>query len=278
MNISKLKKVMYKALIYALLLALTGIVAYPFLWMIFASFKTSKEFYYMPPRLLPEAFTLINYEQLIGRWQFGTYYLNSILVTAVQVVANLFIVTLAGYGFAKYRFRGRNFFFLLIISCTMIPWIATIIPLYILASGLGMVNTYAGLMIPGMASAFSILLARNFISGIPTPLIEAARIDGAGEGRIFLKIVLPSIQPVLAVITINKMIESWNAFTWPLLVVNSDSMRTLPIAIAKLSSQFYDSYDLKMAAATMTILPVLLLYIALQKYFVEGVTLTGVKG
>jgi len=276
MNRNKIKRILYKVMIYGLLLSLTVIVAYPFIWMILSSFKESKEFYYMPPRLLPNAFTFVNYTQLIEMWNFGTYYFNSIFVTAVQVTANLFIVTLAGYGFAKYNFRGKNFFFLLIISCTMIPWIATIIPLYIMFTGL--MNTYLGLMIPGMASAFSILLARNFIAGIPTTFIEAARIDGAGEGRIFLRIVLPSIKPVLAVITINKMIQSWNAFTWPLLVVNSDSLRTLPLAIAKLSSQYYDSYDLKMAAATMTILPVLILYISLQKYFVEGVALSGVKG
>ena len=134
-----------------------------------------------------------------------------------------------------------------------------------------------GLIIPGAADAFSIFLARNFISGIPDPLIEAARIDGAGERKIFFNIVLPSVKPLIAVITINKMVSSWNAFQWPLLVVNSDELRTIPIAIANLSSRFYDSYDLKMAAATMAIIPVLILYIAFQKHFVEGVTLSGIK-
>ena len=274
----KTRRAMGKVLIYLALLTITFLVAYPFVWMIFSSFKSTKEFYYVPPKLLPDAFTTINYETLIGKWNFGLYYRNSIIVAAAQVTLNLFIVTFAGYGFAKFSFKGKNFFFLLILSATMIPWVATIIPLFIVATQLKLINTFAGLIIPGMASAFSIFLARNFISGIPTPLLEAARIDGAKESRVFFQIVLPSIKPVIAVITINKLIESWNAFQWPLLVVNSDSIRTLPIAISKLSSQFYDSYDLKMAAAAMSIIPVLLVYVAAQKYFVEGITLTGVKG
>lgn len=218
-----------------------------------------------------------NYVEIFTKWSFGTYYKNSIIVTAAQLIGNLIIVLFAGYGFAKYRFRFKTFFFMLILCTTMIPWVATIIPLYIVATNLGWINTYVGLIIPGAADAFSIFLARNFISGIPDPLIEAARIDGAGERKIFFNIVLPSVKPLIAVITINKMVSSWNAFQWPLLVVNSDELRTIPIAIANLSSRFYDSYDLKMAAATMAIIPVLILYIAFQKHFVEGVTLSGIK-
>lgn len=274
----KTRRNLGKFAIYAALLFITFLVAYPFIWMIFSSFKTTKEFYYVPPKLLPDVFTINNYETLISKWNFGLYYRNSLFVATFQVILNLLIVTFAGYGFAKFQFKGKNFFFLLILSATMIPWVATIIPLFIVATQLKLINTFAGLIIPGMASAFSIFLARNFISGIPTPLLEAARIDGARESRIFFQIVLPSIKPVIAVITINKLIESWNAFQWPLLVVNTDSIRTLPIAISKLSSQFYDSYDLKMAAAAMSIMPVLIVYVAAQKYFVEGITLTGVKG
>ena len=159
----------------------------------------------------------------------------------------------------------------------MIPWVATIIPLYIVATQLGWIDTYIGLIIPGAADAFSIFPARNFINGVPDTLIEAARIDGASEKRIFFRIILPAVKPLIVVITINKMVSSWNAFQWPLLVVNSDELRTLPIAIANLSSRFYDSYDLKMAAATLAIIPVLIVYIIFQKHFVEGVTLSGIK-
>lgn len=274
---SKTRRLFSKSATYILLILVAVIVGYPFLWMLLSSFKDISEFYMIPPRLFPEVWLTDNYVEIFTKWSFGTYYKNSIIVTAAQLIGNLIIVLFAGYGFAKYRFRFKIFFFMLILCTTMIPWVATIIPLYIVATNLGWINTYVGLIIPGAADAFSIFLARNFISGIPDPLIEAARIDGAGERKIFFNIVLPSVKPLIAVITINKMVSSWNAFQWPLLVVNSDELRTIPIAIANLSSRFYDSYDLKMAAATMAIIPVLILYIAFQKHFVEGVTLSGIK-
>ena len=274
---SKTRRLFSKSATYILLILVAVIVGYPFLWMLMSSFKDISEFYMIPPRLFPEVWLTDNYVEIFTKWSFGTYYKNSIIVTAAQLIGNLIIVLFAGYGFAKYRFRFKTFFFMLILCTTMIPWVATIIPLYIVATNLGWINTYVGLIIPGAADAFSIFLARNFISGIPDPLIEAARIDGAGERKIFFNIVLPSVKPLIAVITINKMVSSWNAFQWPLLVVNSDELRTIPIAIANLSSRFYDSYDLKMAAATMAIIPVLILYIAFQKHFVEGVTLSGIK-
>ena len=274
---SKTRRLFSKSATYILLILVAVIVGYPFLWMLLSSFKDISEFYMIPPRLFPEVWLTDNYVEIFTKWSFGTYYKNSIIVTAAQLIGNLIIVLFAGYGFAKYRFRFKTFFFMLILCTTMIPWVATIIPLYIVATNLGWINTYVGLIIPGAADAFSIFLARNFISGIPVPLIEAARIDGAGERKIFFNIVLPSVKPLIAVITINKMVSSWNAFQWPLLVVNSDELRTIPIAIANLSSRFYDSYDLKMAAATMAIIPVLILYIAFQKHFVEGVTLSGIK-
>ena len=274
---SKTRRLFSKSATYILLILVAVIVGYPFLWMLLSSFKDISEFYMIPPRLFPEVWLTDNYVEIFTKWSFGTYYKNSIIVTAAQLIGNLIIVLFAGYGFAKYRFRFKTFFSMLILCTTMIPWVATIIPLYIVATNLGWINTYVGLIIPGAADAFSIFLARNFISGIPDPLIEAARIDGAGERKIFFNIVLPSVKPLIAVITINKMVSSWNAFQWPLLVVNSDELRTIPIAIANLSSRFYDSYDLKMAAATMAIIPVLILYIAFQKHFVEGVTLSGIK-
>lgn len=218
-----------------------------------------------------------NYQELFGKGDFGLYYLNSLFVTAVQVVSNILIVLAAGYGFAKFQFKGRSLLFMLVLATTMIPWVATIIPLYILANNFNLIDTYLGLIIPGMADAFSIFLARNFMTSIPTPLMEAARIDGAGEFSIFRKVVIPSVKPLIAVIGIQKLVSSWNAFQWPLLVVNSDRYKTLPLAIARLSSQYYDAYDLKMAAACLAIIPVLILYIIFQRYFVEGISLSGIK-
>lgn len=277
MEDKKMKKSLSKILVYVLLISVTIIVAFPFAWMFFSSFKEISEFYAMPPTIFPESFKLDNYIELFSRGDFGTYYMNSIFVTVIQVVANLAIVLPAGYGFAKYQFKGKNILFLIVLGTTMVPWVATIIPLYILTGQVGLIDTYAGLIIPGIADAFGIFLARNFISTIPTPLIEAARIDGAREFNIFTQVIMPSVKPLIAVISINKMIGSWNAFQWPLLVVNSDELRTLPLAVAKLSSQYNDAYNLKMAAAAVTIIPVLFLYIACQKYFVEGISLSGIK-
>lgn len=260
-----------------LLIILSFLAIFPFLWMIVSAFKENHEFYQIPPSFIPEKFQLDNFIQLTEKYNFGKYYLNSIFVTFVQVISNIIIVLLAGYGFAKYKFKMRGPFFKMILASTMIPWVATIIPLYIMANKAGLIDTYTGIIIPGMADAFSIFLARNFMAGIPDPLIEAARIDGANELTIFRKIIVPSSRPLIAVVTITKLVASWNAFQWPLLAVNSDDLRTIPLAISMLSGQYNDAYNLKLAAAAAAVLPILIVYIAFQKYFVEGISLSGIK-
>lgn len=277
MIVSIRKKTAHKIVVIALLCLGSLLVVVPFVWMIFSSFKRIDEFYILPPRILPDSFNLNNYVKLFNKVSFGRYYINSLFVTTVQVLLNIAIVTTAGYGFAKYEFKGKKAIFTVILATTMVPWVATIIPLYLLAYKAHAYDTYFGLIFPGLADAFSIFLARNFIQTIPTSFIEASRIDGGGELLIFRKVVLPQIKPIIAVITITKFIGSWNAFQWPLLIVGRDEIRTLPLAVAKLSSQYNDQYDLKMAAATLAIIPVLLVYIAFQKYFVSGITLSGVK-
>lgn len=277
MSTTKNKEKVGKWLFFSFMLLVAIIVVLPFIWMVLSSFKQSHEFYVLIPKLFPERFILDNFSELFQKWNFMVYYKNSIFVTVFQVVSNAVIILFAGYGFAKYQFKGRNFFFIMILASTMIPWVATIIPLYIIANKLHLIDTYTGLIFAGMADAFSIFLARNFMTAIPNALIESARIEGAKESRIFFSIILPSVKPLIAVVTIQKLISSWNAFQWPLLVVNSDKLRTLPIAIAKLSSQYNDAYNLKMAAATVSIIPVVILYAFFQKYFVEGITLSGIK-
>lgn len=270
-------KSLKKILLLLLLIGASVVVVFPFLWMIFSSFKKIDEFYFIPPKLFPKEFTLDNFKELFERGNFSVYYMNSIIVTVVQVFFNMIIVTMAGYGFAKFNFKGKKLLFMCVLATTMIPWVATIIPLYIMAYKSGTINTYFGLIFPGIVDVFSIFLARNFMESIPTALLEAARVDGAGEFKIFRTLVLPLTKPLIAVITINKFIGSWNAFQWPLLVVSDDRLRTLPLAVAKFSSQYYDAYNLKMAAAALAIIPVLLVYIAFQKYFVSGISLSGMK-
>jgi len=266
-----------KIVVVLLLVVIGFVVAFPFIWMILSSFKQSHEFYVQRPKLFPEVFHLDNYRRLFKQWDFGRYYFNSIFITVVQVIMNAIIVLTAGYGFAKYKFKGQNVLFMIVLATTMIPWVATIIPLYIYMGKLGLIDSYLGLMIPGLADAFSIFLARNFISSIPDSLIESARIDGASEWTIFKRIIIPLSKPLIAVISITKMISSWNAFQWPLLAVNSEKYRTLPLAMSLLSSQYYDSYDLKMAGAVIIVIPVLLIYIIFQDYFIEGISVSGMK-
>lgn len=173
MSADKAKRNIYKGITYVLLIGIAILVAFPFLWMILSSFKDISEFYIMPPKLMPEAFKLDNYIELFGRGDFGRYYLNSIFITVVQVFGNLFIILPAAFAFAKYDFKGKHVIFLIILGTTMVPWVATIIPLYILAGKFRLIDTYLGLIIPGLADAFSIFLARNFISSIPDALLEA---------------------------------------------------------------------------------------------------------
>lgn len=271
------KDVLKKVLLYTVLISASIIIVFPFVWMILSSFKTIDEFYKMPPKILPDKIIWDNYQSLLQKGKFMRYYANSLGVTFVQVTVNIIVVTMAGYGFAKYDFKGKNPLFMCVLATTMVPWVSTIIPLYIIAQKTNAINTYFGLIFPGLVDVFSIFLARNFMMGIHTSLLEAARIDGARESTIFVRLVLPLAKPLLAVITINKFIASWNAFQWPLLVVTGDELRTLPLAIAKLSSQYYDAYNLKMAAASLAIIPVLIVYISFQKYFVSGISLSGVK-
>lgn len=263
--------------IYSCLILGSIVVAVPFIWMIFSSFKSIEEFYVMPPKILPKQFSLVNFQELFSRANFGVYYKNSLIVTVSQVILHIILVTLAGYGFSKFQFKGKKVIFTLILSTTMVPWVATIIPLFIMAYKVDAIDSYFGLIFPGIADAFNIFLARNFISTIPNSLLESARIDGAGELTIFRRIILPSVKPILAVLTITKFIGSWNSFTWPVLVINSESLRTLPIGVAKFASQYYDNYNLRMASTFCAIIPVLIVYLVFQKYFVAGISLSGIK-
>jgi len=271
------KKIGRTAVFLVLCLGVVPVVT-PFVWMILSSFKEVAEFYVFPPKVLPRKPSLDNFRELFSRGDFGRYYANSLLVTAVQVLFDVVIVTMAGYGFAKYRFRGREFFFTVVLSTSMVPWIATIIPLFLMATSVRANDTWFGLIFPGLADVFSIFLARNFLTSIPTELIESGRMDGAGEFEMFVKLALPLAKPLIAVITIGKFIGSWNAFQWPLLIVGRDELRTLPLAVAKFSSQYNDAYNLKMAAAALASVPVLVVYVAFQKYFVAGISLSGIKG
>ena len=249
----------------------------PLLWMLSASFMQQGEATTFPPPFLPHRPTLVHYRDLFGRLALGRYALNSAFVAVVTTVAALAINASAGYAFAKLRFRGRDATFRALAAGLAIPVQVAMLPLFLLIKSMGLVNNYGGVIIPGLSSIFGIFLVRQYAQAIPDDLLDAARIDGAGELRIFRSIVLPTIQPVLATLALWTFLATWNDFMWPLIVLSDDRKYTLPVALAGLVGEHAQDVELMMAGAVITVLPVLILFLMLQRYYVEGVTEGSVK-
>ena len=249
----------------------------PLLWMVSASLMATGEATTFPPPLLPHRPTLVHYADLFGRLNLGLYALNSTIVATVTTVCSLGINAAAGYGFAKLRFAGRDTTFRALAAGLAIPVQVAMLPLFLLVKAFGLVNGYGGVIIPGLASIFGIFLVRQYALAIPDDLLDAARIDGAGEWRVFRSIVLPTIRPVLATLALWTFLATWNDFMWPLIVLSDDRRYTLPVALAGLVGEHAQDVELMMAGAVVTVLPVLILFLFLQRYFVEGITEGSVK-
>lgn len=267
------------ALAYLVLTAGLVIVLAPFVWMVFGSLKNPEELIRLPPTWLPEQPTLRNYEELVGRLNLPVFFLNSVIVASAVTVGNLVFCSMFGFALAKLRFPGRDLLFRLVIATLLIPGSVTLIPLFILVSSLGLVNTYPGLFLPFVAGAFGVFLMRQFMLGIPDELIDAARVDGANEYRIFWQIVLPISGPALATLGILTFLGSWNGFLWPLVVAQSENLYTLPVALATFSrGQNATDYGLLMAGSFVIIVPILIVFVALQRFITRGIAMTGIKG
>ena len=265
-------------LIYSAL-AVGGVLSMlPLLWMLSASFMSAGEANAFPPRLVPEQPTLEHYRALFTRLNLGRYLLNSTIVAGTATLLSLVINSMAGYAFAKLHFRGRDRVFRFLTLGLVIPVQVSMLPLFLLLRELGLVNTYWGVIIPSLASIFGIFLIRQYAVSIPDDLIDAARIDGAGEFRIYWSVVLPVIRPILATLAIWTFLSTWNDFMWPLIVLSDDRMFTLPVALANLSGERVQDTELMMAGSVLTLLPVLLVFLFLQRYYVEGITAGSVKG
>jgi len=249
----------------------------PLLWMVSASFMSTGEATTLPPPLVPNRPTLSHYADLFGRLALGRYALNSAFIAIVTTVASLAINASAGYAFAKLRFHGRDIAFRTLMAGLAIPVQVAMLPLFLLVKALGLVNTYGGVIIPGLASIFGIFLVRQYALAIPDDLLDAARIDGAGEWRVFRSIALPAIRPVLATLALWTFLATWNDFMWPLIVLSDDRRYTLPVALAGLVGEHAQDVELMMAGAVVTVLPVLVLFLFLQRFFIEGVTEGAVK-
>ena len=261
-----------------LLVALAVISLGPLLWMLSVSFMQTGEAGHFPPPLLPSAPTLDNYRQLFVRAGMGRYLLNSFIVSTSVMLLSLLFNTMAGYAFAKLRFKGRDRTFRALLAALVIPAQVAMMPLFLLLKQMGLVNTYAGAMVPGLAGVFGIFLVRQYARSIPDELLDAARIDGAGEWRIYWQVVLPVLKPILVTLAIFSFLGAWNDFMWPLIVLSDQSLQTLPVALASLSREHVQDNELMMAGSVVTTLPVLVLFLALQRHYLDGLLAGSVKG
>jgi multiple sugar transport system permease protein len=265
-------------LVNGALLVLTAVTLFPLLWMLSVSFMPPGAASTLPPPLVPRAPTLENYRELFlqaGMWQ---WLLNSLLLAGAITLISLAFNTMAGYAFAKLKFAGRERLFSVLIGALIIPGQVAMMPLFLMLKEIGLVNNYGGVIVPAMASVFGVFLVRQYARTIPDELIEAARVDGAGEFRIFVTVVLPLLKPVLASLAVFTFLASWNDFMWPLVVLTDDELQTLPVALAALSREHVQDNELMMAGSVVTVLPVLLLFLALQRYYIHGLLLGSVKG
>jgi multiple sugar transport system permease protein len=259
------------------LLFLGGIVMItPLLFMISTSLKDSSEVYNLT--LIPDAPTLDNYVFLFSETNFGRWFLNSLVVAFVVTVSVLFFDSLVGYTLAKFRFRGRPIIFIAILSTLMIPTEMLVIPWYIMSKNFGWLNTYWGILFPGIMSGFGTFLMRQFFETVPDDFLQAARIDGLNEFQIFWEVALPLVAPALSALAIFTFLGNWTAFLWPLIVSNRPEMYTVPVGFASFSGEFQTEWELIMTGAAVATLPTLLVFLIFQRFIIRGVMLAGLKG
>jgi multiple sugar transport system permease protein len=252
------------------------LTAFPFIWMLFASVKPRSESVAYPPQLLPQQPTVEYFVELFVKLDFGRYLVNTLLIVVICMFG-LLLMAAAGYGFAKFSFPGRDVLFFLVLVTMMIPGQVTMIPTYLILNGMKLTNTLVGIALPMLVSGFSVFLFRQFMTTIPTEVIEAARIDGAGEVRIFLRIVLPMSGPILAVQVVLTFIAGWNSFLWPLIIANDQKLYTLSVGLSLLNQQIATNPSLQMAASTLMVVPILIVFVIFQRYVVQGFALSGLK-
>ena len=266
-------------IVFALLVVLGLTALLPFVWMIFGSFKTGREIRQIPPTFFPENFILDNYRTIFNdpKLPLTLYYRNSTIIAVANVIQVLFTSSLFGYIFAKFEFRGKNVLFWMILATMMIPSQVTMVPGYLILAKLKLLNKLIALIIPAAIDAFGIFLFRQFAKSIPNDLLDAARVDGASEFRIYWSIVLPQLGPALATFGMLTFMFNWNAYLWPLIVLTENKVRTLPIILTWYANQHTNQLHLTMAASVLVILPVLFVFLLAQRWIVRGITLTGVK-
>lgn len=263
---------------YALLIAAALFMVVPFVWMVSTSLKADQYVLSMPPQLIPDPATLESYTRLAELYPIGRMLFNSFFAAVVTTLGQLVTCAMAAYAFARMRFRGSNALFLIYLATLMVPQQVTITPLFILVRYLGWINSYSGLILPGVFSAFGTFLLRQFFLSLPRELEEAAFLDGASHWTVFTKVIVPLARPALATLAVFAFMSSWNAFLWPLFVVRDPELMTLPVGLATLHGRYLTQWNLVMAGSVIAVVPMLIVYLFAQRYFVQGVVLSGIKG
>jgi multiple sugar transport system permease protein len=266
-------------LLGALVAAGAVCVLFPLFWMAVTALKTVPEIQRVPLQVAPDRWSnLDNFREVFQRQPFGRFLLNSALVASVSALSSVVVSALAGYGFAKFRFPGHGLFFFAIVGILMVPFQSVVVPLYLWVSWLGLLDTYLGILAPDLVSVFGVFLMRQSIEVIPSDYIDAARIDGAGELRIFWRVIVPTVKPALATLVIVKFMWTWNELFWPLVVVNSPTMKVVTLGLLSFTNMYFIEYNLVTAAAVLSILPILVVFLVCQKWVVRGVVMSGLKG
>jgi multiple sugar transport system permease protein len=264
--------------LYAVLAAGLFLVVIPFIWMVVSSFKPEGEVRAVPPTWWPETVTMENYDRLFTQLDFPTYFLNSAIVALAVTAGNLVFCSMLGYALAKLDFPGKRVLFLIVLGTMMVPFVVTFVPLFVLTTKMGLSNSLIGMILPFLAAPFGVFLMRQYISSLPDELIQAARIDGAGELRIFASVIMPLCGPALATLGIFSFLGSWNNFLWPLVVAQTEDKYTLPVALALYAvGQNATQYGLLLAGSVVVVLPVLAVFLFLQRHITQGVAMTGIK-
>lgn len=273
----KLPRSLWKAVFSVVLIFGALVMILPFLWMLSTSLKSANDVFQIPLQWIPANPRWNNYPDALKKGNMILYFFNSIVVAGATVLIRLFVCAMAGWGLAKFEFRGRSVIFAFILSTLMVPFEIIIVPLYLTAKALGWLNSYQGLIVPLSVSAFGVFIMRQHLLSIPDELMHSGRIDGATEFRIFFELAVPLSSSALIALGIFTFIESWDNLLWPLVVVSKDSMRTIALGLASFENAYMTNYGQLMAIAVIATVPIVLAYAAFQRYFIEGIAMTGFK-
>jgi alpha-1,4-digalacturonate transport system permease protein len=274
----KARERLIKFIVYIVMVFVAFLALFPLYWIFVTAVKPVGEIFAFPPKLWPGEFHWENFPEVLKASDFGTYFKNSFIVSFTATVITLCINLLAGYAFAKYRFRGKEFFFLIMLSALMVPLQVTMIPNFIIVSRLGLINTYAGLILPPCAEPFGLFLARQFMSTLPNELIESGRIDGASEFGIYRRIILPNAMNLVNVLVIFTFMWRWNDFQWPLILLSNSKMYTVQLGLSMLNGTNYINWNHLMSASLLATVPVVTVFLIFQKRFIQGMATSGIKG